>query len=85
MNIEKSIKKNFDLVPFTTFRIGGQAEFFMIVKNKQELVKAINWARIKKLPLAVFAGGSNILITRKKIKGLVLKISGERHIIKKNY
>jgi len=85
MPVDKLIKKNFDLTPLTTFRIGGQAEFFMIVKNKEELVKAIEWAKFKKLPLAILAGGSNILVVRKKIKGLVLKISGEHYDIKKNY
>jgi len=79
------IEKNFDLTPFTTFRIGGQAEFFVNVKNKEELVKAIDWAKTKKLPITILAGGSNILIVRKKIKGLVLKISGEQYLIKKNY
>ena len=77
MLIEKLIKKNFDLTMLTTFHIGGQAEFFMIIKNKQELVKAIAWAKTKKMPLAILAGGSNILNNRKKIKGLVIKISGE--------
>ncbi|MBI2459854.1 MAG: UDP-N-acetylmuramate dehydrogenase [Parcubacteria group bacterium] len=79
------IEKNFDLTRFTTFRIGGQAEFFMIVKNRSELVKAAVWAQSKKLPLAILAGGSNILIVRKKIKGLVLKISGQHYVIRKNY
>ena len=79
------VKKNFDLTSFTTFRIGGQADFFVIIKNKQELIKAIRWAKAKKLPLTILAGGSNILVVRKKIKGLVLKISGEHYVIKKNY
>jgi len=85
MPIERLIKKNFDLTPFTTFRIGGQAEFFVIVRNRAELLAAINWAKAKKLPVAVLAGGSNILFIKKKIKGLVIKISGEHYAIKKNY
>lgn len=85
MSIENLLKKNFNLTPLTTFRIGGQAEFFMIIKNKRELIKAAVWAKARKLTLSVLAGGSNILITRKKIKGLVLKISGESYFIKKNY
>ena len=85
MIIEKLIKKDFNLSPFTTFRIGGQAEFFLLVKNRQELIKGINWAKAKKLPLTILAGGSNILVTSKKTKGLVLKISGEQYLIKKNY
>lgn len=76
MSIEKKIKKNFDLTPLTTFRIGGRVEFFLEAKNKRELVEAINWAKGRKLSLSFLAGGSNVLITRKKIKGLVIKISG---------
>ena len=78
------MKKNFDLTRLTTFRIGGRAEFFITVKNESELIAAANWAKVKKLPLNILAGGSNILIVRKKIKGLVLKISGEHYSIKKN-
>lgn len=48
-------------------------------------MEAIAWAKAKKLPLAILAGGSNILIVKKKIKGLVLKISGEHYTINKNY
>lgn len=85
MQLDKLIKKNFDLTKLTTFRIGGQAEFFLAIKNKQELVKAVAWTKAKKLPLSVLAGGSNILIVQKKIKGLVIKISGEDYLVKKNY
>lgn len=84
MSIENLLKKNFDLTKLTTFRIGGQAEFFAAIKNERELVAAAGWAKAKKLPLSVLAGGSNILITRKKITGLVLKIFGEQYSIKKN-
>src|SRR3989338_808375 len=82
MPIEKSIKKNYDLTALTTFKIGGRADFFVIAKNKQELIEAISWAKIKKLPIRFFAGGSNILITKKKIRGLVIKISGEEYSVK---
>ena len=85
MQIKKLIQKNFDLAPFTTFRVGGQAEFFTPVKNKRELIEAARWAKANKLPLSVLGGGSNILIAKKRIKGLVLKISGERYAVKKNY
>lgn len=81
MTIEKSLKKNYDLTPLTTFKIGGRAEFFVAVENKAELIEAIGWAKIKKLPVSFFAGGSNILITKKKIRGLVIKISGAEYAV----
>ncbi|MCX6798369.1 MAG: UDP-N-acetylmuramate dehydrogenase [Candidatus Falkowbacteria bacterium] len=84
MLVEKIIKKNYDLTPLTTFKIGGRAEFFVLVKNQEELIESINWAKRNKLPLLLLAGGSNILITKKKIRGLVIKISGEKYSIKGN-
>ncbi|MDD4900584.1 MAG: UDP-N-acetylmuramate dehydrogenase [Patescibacteria group bacterium] len=84
MLIEKIIKKNYDLTSLTTFRIGGRAEFFVAIKNKRELTQAINWARAKKLPTSFLGGGSNILITSRKIRGLVIKIGGENYSITGN-
>lgn len=84
MPLEKRIKKNYDLTPLTTFKIGGRAEFFVMVKNKKELIEAINWVKSKKLPLLFLAGGSNVLVTNKKICGLVIKISGENYSTKGN-
>lgn len=66
------IKKNIILAPYTTLKIGPAAEFFAVVKSREEVLEAITWARTNKKPLYVLGGGSNLFIT-KKIKGLVLK------------
>ncbi|OGF24660.1 UDP-N-acetylenolpyruvoylglucosamine reductase [Candidatus Falkowbacteria bacterium RIFCSPLOWO2_02_FULL_45_21] len=84
MSLEKRIKKNYDLTSLTTIKIGGRAEYFVLVKNKRELIEAVNWAKTKKLPSLFLAGGSNTLITKKKIGGLVIKISGENYTVKGN-
>lgn len=84
MKIADAIKKNIDLTPYTTFHINGTAEFFVAVKNERELIEAAVWAEAKKLPLNILAGGSNILIVDKKIRGLVIKISGEQFSLKNN-
>jgi UDP-N-acetylmuramate dehydrogenase len=70
------IKKNVSLVPLSTFRIGGKAEYFCAVKNAGELIKAIKWAQKKKIPWRVFAGGSNIVFPDGKLKGLLIQIKG---------
>ena len=82
MGLENKIKKNYDLAPLTTFKVAGRAEFFVAVKNKRQLIAALNWAEAEKLPVWFFSGGSNILFSGKKIKGLVIKISGEQYSIK---
>lgn len=66
------IQKNIKLAQYTTLKIGSTAEFFAIIKSKDELVEAISWAKNNKQPIFVLGGGSNVLFTS-KIKGLVLK------------
>lgn len=66
------IEANKILAPYTSIKIGPAAEFFTIVKSRADILEAISWAKVRKLPIMILGGGSNILIT-KKIKGLVIK------------
>lgn len=79
------IEKNINLASYTTFRIGQTAEFFVVVKNLEDLKEALNFARENKKPIFILGGGSNILISQ-KIKGLVIKneIHGSEVIEKKS-
>jgi len=87
MRIEKllpGIKTNVQLKNYATFQIGGPAKYFYIAKNKTELIKATNLAKKFKLPFFVFSGGSNILVSDKGYKGLVIKVQNAKCKIK-NY
>ena len=66
------IKRNIKLAPYTTLNIGAAAEFFAIIKSRDDLEEAIMWANKNKQPITILGGGSNLLITS-KIKGLVIK------------
>lgn len=66
------IKRNIKLAPYTTLKIGAAAEFFAVIKSRDDLDEAIVWAKENKQPITVLGGGSNVLITS-KIKGLVIK------------
>ncbi len=67
------IKKNVKLAPFTTFRIGGPARYFVEVRNKEELHRALLWAREKRIKYFILGGGSNVLFLDKGFDGLVIK------------
>jgi len=69
------IQKGILLKNFTTYKIGGPAEYFFIAKNEKDLLSALKSARKLKLPITVLGGGSNLLVSDKGIKGLVVKIS----------
>ncbi len=64
------IDKNINLSKYTTFKIGGVAEFFSEAQTKQNLLDAIEYANKNSIPLNIIGGGSNILISDKGIEGL---------------
>src|SRR3989339_70569 len=70
------------LKKYTTFKIGGPAKFFVVVKNKAQLFKAVKAAVDLKIPFTILGGGSNVLIADKGIDGLVIKLEGGETEIK---
>ena len=71
------IQKNINLAPFTTFKIGGLAKFFIEIKNKEDLISAINWAKENKKKIIILGGGSNILMNDKEINDLVIRFNNK--------
>lgn len=72
------VKENVPLQDYTTFRIGGNARHFTEVKDKKELMQAVQWAKEKNLPFFVLGGGSNLLVSDNGFDGLVIKMKDER-------
>lgn len=67
------LQKDVFLSGHTTFKIGGKAKYFLIVHNKEELIKAALVVKKYHLPLLVLGGGSNLLISENGWKGMVIK------------
>lgn len=66
------IEKNKDLANLTTLKIGAPAEFFAVIKSRDDLAEAIVWAKKNKKKIWILGGGSNVLISG-RVKGLILK------------
>jgi len=71
------IQKNIPLSKCTTFKIGGPAKYFCVVKSSDEIKKALEFAEKNKLKIFVLGGGSNLLISDKGFDGLVLRIANK--------
>ena len=69
------IQENQFLKNLTTFKIGGKIDFFIDIKNIDELKEALAFAKKKKIPFKIIGGGSNILASDEGYKGLVIKNS----------
>jgi UDP-N-acetylmuramate dehydrogenase len=68
------IKNNIILAPYTTYKIGGAAKYFVEAKSEEEIVDAVSWARKEGVPYFILGGGSNILVSDKGFDGLVVRI-----------
>ena len=68
------ILENISLAPFTTFGIGGPGRWFAEAASEQEVAEAAEWARKQGVPLFVFGGGSNLLVSDRGFAGLVLHV-----------
>jgi UDP-N-acetylmuramate dehydrogenase len=69
------ILQNVPLKPLTTFKIGGPAEYFCAPETKEDISKALQFAKEKSISVFVLGGGSNMLISDRGIMGLVLSPS----------
>jgi len=69
INIQKKIK----LDQYTTFKIGGEANFFVAISSLEELMESLAWAKKNKQAILFLGGGSNVLINDKGFRGLVIK------------
>lgn len=78
------LKTGVSLKDHTTFRVGGPAEYFYIAQSRQDIVGAVDIVKKLKLSLFMFGGGSNLLVSDKGIKGLVVKIQNKNITVKKN-
>lgn len=57
---------------YTTFKIGGPAECLIKINNINELKEVLKFAEKNKINITIIGNGSNLLVTDKGIKGIVL-------------
>ena len=82
MKIEEIIKDsnlevlyNEEMSRHTSFKIGGQAEYYIKINKFEELQEILEISKKHKIPLTVIGNGTNILVKDDGIKGIVAKIN----------
>ncbi|MDZ4260538.1 MAG: UDP-N-acetylmuramate dehydrogenase [Candidatus Sungbacteria bacterium] len=70
------IQENIILAPYTIYKIGGPARFFVETKQVQEVQEALEFAAEKNKPFFILGAGSNVLISDKGFDGLVIRMTG---------
>ncbi|MBI5356130.1 UDP-N-acetylmuramate dehydrogenase [Candidatus Collierbacteria bacterium] len=65
------------LAPYTYFKIGGPADYFVTAKSSKELEEIVLMAESSNVPWFILGGGSNILVGDLGFRGLVIKNEAE--------
>jgi UDP-N-acetylmuramate dehydrogenase len=70
-----NIQENVPLAPYTTFKVGGPARYFVQAYSEQDIQQALELSASRRLRLFVLGGGSNLVVSDQGWPGLVIKIS----------
>ena len=85
INIDKNqIRYDEPMKKHTSFKVGGNADAFITIKNIDELKQINEFAKTNKIPLYVIGNGSNLLVRDKGIRGIVVKIDIQKLQISEN-
>ena len=70
------IQRDAPLAPYTTFKVGGPADWFLHAKSADDVRAALAAARADGVPIIVLGGGSNVLVADAGVRGLVIRMHG---------
>ena len=70
------VRRNVPLAPFTTFKVGGPADWIVEVHGESEVRTTLDLARHAGVPVTVLGGGSNVLVADAGVRGIVLRLHG---------
>ena len=68
----RGLQQEAPLAPYTTFRIGGPAQYLLVIDELPKLKKALSLLHQAREPFLLLGGGSNVLISDAGIPGLTI-------------
>lgn len=78
----ENLKVQEPLAKYTTFKVGGPADWFYDAQTTDGLVTAVNLSRSLQLPFFILGGGTNLLIGDKGFRGIVIKNSARAIMVR---
>ncbi|HVN27029.1 MAG TPA: UDP-N-acetylmuramate dehydrogenase [Candidatus Binataceae bacterium] len=73
-DFRERLKVNQSLAEFTSFRIGGPADFFVTVETEDELMQVKRAAHQTGVPTFCLGHGTNLLVSDRGIRGVVIRL-----------
>lgn len=62
---------------YTTFRVGGEAECLVMIRQEEELARLISYLNQIEQEYFILGNGSNLLVGDKGYRGIVMKFGGQ--------
>jgi len=66
------LKENVPLAPYTSARIGGPADIFIMADTSAELARIVKLLWEHQMPFTMLGGGSNVLVSDRGVRGVVV-------------
>ena len=81
---KKDILKDEPMINHTSFKIGGNADFFINITSIKNLKFVLEFANKNNIPITVVGNGTNLLVTEKGIRGITIKLDLKNFKIEKS-
>jgi UDP-N-acetylmuramate dehydrogenase len=72
------LQQNIPLKKLTWMKVGGDADFYVEVRTKDELLEAFRFADEKKLPVIYLGQGSNMIVPDEGLRGVVVRLMNDQ-------
>jgi UDP-N-acetylmuramate dehydrogenase len=70
------VQRDAPLGPYTTFKVGGAADWLVLASRAADVKAAVAAARECGLPVVVLGGGSNVLVADAGVRAVVIRVHG---------
>lgn len=68
----------------TSFKVGGIADFFVVVNNHQELIYVLKLAKSLRIKTVILGNGTNVIVKDSGFRGIIIKLNFKHFKIEKD-
>lgn len=72
-----SFQVEYPLAPQTYFKVGGPAEVYVALAEREQITNLVKYCSEHQIPLTLLGGASNVIVADAGIRGVVIKLANE--------
>lgn len=72
--VSNGVKKDIILSNYTTYKVGGKADFLITPKNVEELISVLKYVRSHQMKYKILGNGSNVIFNNAPYHGVIIKL-----------